>query len=98
MENKLIGIIPTGNGNARKGHELANILGWELRDITKAIQQLRREGHLICASSNGYFLPELGDIDEIKKYHRHLSGRVVETRRSLQTFTDFLIANGEEVG
>jgi len=94
-QSPLLGIIPTGRENAQKGHEFASLLGWELREVTKTIQQLRRAGYLICASRHGYFLPD--NDEDIEKFANFLSGRAVETQKTLQVFTDYLATNDEDV-
>lgn len=81
-------ILKTGHSNAIPGNRLAMILGIPLRAITRAIEQERRDGAPICASTDsrtpGYFLA--GSYSELEKYCTALQRRAEEihaTRRAI---------------
>lgn len=74
--------LKTGKNNAITGAELAERLSCGLGAVTRAIESERRTGSLICADSNGYYLPadreELADF--YKRYTNTLRRRFVTAR------------------
>lgn len=58
--------LSVGEERARTAKELAQLLGWDEREVTRAIHNERAAGALICSSSKGYFLPET--IHDIQKF------------------------------
>ena len=56
MKNKPLCItdfLSVGEQNAIKAKSLAKILGWNERDVTIAVNALRKNGEFICSCSNG---------------------------------------------
>jgi hypothetical protein len=76
-------ILGTGRGAALTGTDLSNLLGLKVRELTRIIEQERREGHPICASCTrpqGYYLPQ--DDTEVEGYCRSLAHRMMELQRT----------------
>lgn len=88
-------LLSVGSENARTGRELAEVLQCKPRMITKQIERERRNGHPICASSNGenagYYLPA-GTAD-LERYCRRLAGRTKEMAKTLRALSDILERN-----
>ena len=84
----IIDILATGQANARSARELADFLGVEVRTVTKAIEEERRNGAPICAITSGknagYYLAETPE--ELESYCKALykrGGELFKTRRAL---------------
>ena len=80
-------LLNTGRENTQSARELASILGCGIRDISKQIEQERRQGQPICAASGenpGYYLA--ADEKELQEYCEQLykrGGEIFKTRRAL---------------
>ena len=81
-------VLHTGADNPTTGKELAELFSCDIRNITERIEAERREGHPICANSNGgssgYYLA--ADKEELETYCNRLNRRAGElhkTRRYL---------------
>ena len=79
--------LEVGKENAKTGKELAAILGVNIRFVTEQIERERRDGHLICASTDypyGYFI---GKNDaEVEIYCNQLKNRAIQifiTRKAM---------------
>ena len=74
--------IPIGRENAISMADLANCLGVTERTVRKHIEAERRNGKVICSSTDegvsGYFLP--ADIDEVREFVK-LSEKRIRTAR-----------------
>lgn len=76
-----------GKEHAKTGRELAAHFGVNIRFITDQIERERRDGYLICASTDypyGYFLAKT--VDEAESYCNQLKNRAIQifiTRREL---------------
>ena len=77
-------LLHEGADHPQTACDLSRLLGMDPRDITRAIEQERKEGLLICATSRGYFLAR--DPQEARQYARRLSrriGSITKTRDAL---------------
>ena len=75
-------LLPTGEGNTITGKELAEVLGCDIRVVTKQIMTERLAGEPICASmdgNKGFYLASCPD--ELKRYLGTLGSRIRETAR-----------------
>lgn len=87
-------LLETGRENAKTGKTICSILGITQRDLTAAIEQERREGRPICASTGehkGYFLA--ADRGEMERYCRslfHRAGEIHKTRKACLKAMDML--------
>lgn len=84
--------LPIGAENAVSGSKLAEILGLELRDITKQIERERQRGAAICATvagnDRGYFVAR--DAGELALYLRSLSRRIRNIQRTMMALDSTL--------
>ena len=81
-------LLMTGADNPTTGRELAAMLNCDIRNVTEAVEQERRAGQPICATTSGnhkgYFLA--ADRDELQTYCTRLhkrAGELHKTRRFL---------------
>lgn len=78
----VVDFLPTGRENAISMADLANCLGVTERTVRKHIEAERRNGKVICSSTDegvsGYFLP--ADIDEVREFVK-LSEKRIRTAR-----------------
>lgn len=82
-------LLHTGKEQPTTAGELAALLGWKQRQVTKAIEQERRAGLLICATcssdgAKGYYIP--ANDEELQEYCNVLRHRAIEifkTRKAL---------------
>lgn len=65
--------LSVGEKNAITAQELARLLGWDIREVTRVIHNERARGTLICSSSKGYFLPE--NTRDIQKFAATMRSR-----------------------
>ena len=80
MNGGVVALLSVGEDNALSARELAGVMGWNVRDVTRAIQRARVAGAPICASSSGYYLG--GNADELRRYVRALDRRLREIRKT----------------
>jgi hypothetical protein len=85
--------LGVGRENAVSGSELADRLHvHDLRFVTRRIEQERRAGSPICATTSGeqrgYFLA--ASPDELRRYTRSLDRRLLEVQRTRQSLEDIL--------
>ena len=79
-------VLSEGAGNAQTARFLCDMLNIKKRDLTRAIERERREGHPICAATGahpGYFLAATKEemLDYCSRlYHR--AGEIFKTRRA----------------
>ena len=80
-------VLGKGVSNATPGRQLCSLLGITPRELTKAVENERRSGQPICASSDssnpGYYLAE--SREEMERYCRalwHRAGEIFKTRRA----------------
>ena len=88
MKPLLIDCIPTGKENAVKCSELAKIFECNEREITKAINSLRKNNVLICSDSEGFYKPR--DDEDIKSFVRQMNHRVTEIQKAVKPAEDYL--------
>ena len=58
MEKDVVTLLKRGREHAITSTELAETTGVDLRTVRGMIENARNNGQLICASSEGYYLPE----------------------------------------
>lgn len=79
-------VLSEGAGNAQTARFLCDMLNIKKRDLTRAIEKERREGHPICAATGahpGYFLA--ATQEEMLEYCGrlfHRAGEIFKTRRA----------------
>lgn len=92
MIHNILDHIPTGKDNAISADDLASVQGCSKREIRHNIENLRREGVLICSSckgiGGGYYLP-LDSTETAEYFGRQLS-RIGNIWRALQPFKKYL--------
>ena len=92
IKSPLLPILPTGRDNAITGRDLAAVLGWELRDITKEVMRLRRLGVPIAAyctgQSRGYALAD-STTDELETYCKRFRGRLSEISKTYSALENY---------
>ena len=92
IKSPLLSIIPTGRENAQTGREIAALMGWELRDVTKEICRLRRGGIPICAYTTekpkGYALAD-GSTNELENYCKRFKGRLSEITKTYSALENY---------
>ncbi len=80
--------LPTGERNAVTGKQLAKIFNCSEREITIAVNALRKDGTFICSGTNGFWLP-LDDKD-IEGFVRQMRGRIADMEKVLKPAEDYL--------
>lgn len=92
MLHDIAELIPTGAANAISSRDLANKCGCSEREIRHAVEDLRRNGVLICSSyrsnGGGYYRPR--DSEEIDDYFKRQLSRIGNIWRALQPFKRYL--------
>lgn len=89
-------ILSEGAGNALTGKEICGLLNITARELTAKIEQERRQGKPICASTGsrpGYYLA--ATREEMQRYCnslRHRAGEIHKTRRACIKTIDTLPA------
>lgn len=76
-------LIPRGAENAVPMVDLAKVSGLSERGVRKTIEQLRRNGSVICSNDNGYYLPD--NLLELRDYISRMSKRAETTFLCLQS-------------
>ena len=90
-------LLDIGKGNARTARDLAQQLNTNRRQISLLVEQERRAGRPICATSNGvnpgYYIPASREEMEIycKQLH-HRAGEIFKTRAACLKALDDLPA------
>lgn len=72
--------LSVGEKNAITAQELARLLGWDAREVTRVIHNERAAGALICSSSKGYFLPE--NAHDIQKFAATMRSRQAQIAKA----------------
>ena len=86
-------VLPHGKGHAIPGWELVKLLKLkDLRDLTQLVEQERRDGFPICASTDsaapGYYLA--AGPEELEDYLKSLNRRVKNINRTVVHLEDTL--------
>lgn len=92
-----------GEANALPMRELARLVGVSERQMRKIIEHERKNGALILASDNGYFLPD-PDCEryEILRHIHRADARMITNRKTIRAMKDRLkeleaLDNGQEI-
>lgn len=64
----ILNVIGVGEENAVHLSELVQLSGLSVRDTRRTIEQLRKDGAVICSNEHGYFKP--ADVSELSSYVR----------------------------
>lgn len=80
--------LSIGEGNAITAKDLAKYLGWKERDVTIAINALRKQGKFICSGATGYWLP--ADDTDIEQFLRQMRGRIKDMERAMKPAQEYL--------
>lgn len=91
---KICSALRTGENNAVSLAEMCNISGLDNRNTRLVIENLRRDGTVICSSEKGYFYPV--DISELRRYVRKEQTRSNSIRETLQAAEKLLNEWGGE--
>ncbi len=91
----LIDYLSHGEENAYTARDLARLLGWRERDVTRSINALRKRGTIICSSVNGFFLP--ADDADISHFVRNMKGRIKDVEMAMKPALDYLENGGGEI-
>ena len=81
-------LLGVGRDNAQTARDLAAVLGWSPREVTREIEIERREGVPILAEAAarpGYYLPS--NDQDWDRYIKSLAHRSREVRRTLAALT-----------
>ena len=98
MKNKPLCItdyLSVGEQNAIKAKSLAKILGWNERDVTVAVNALRKNGEFICSCSNGFYLP--ADDTDIENFVRTMQGRIQDMQMAMNPAIVYLENDGGDI-
>lgn len=93
-------ILYTGRENVQTGKSLCALLNLKMRELTQEIEQERRDGQPICASTGGnpgYFLA--ANKGEMQRYCKSLlrrAGEIHKTRKACIETIDSLPEGGAE--
>ena len=83
--NRILKVIPRGQGNAITTRELKTAFDLDNRAVKRAIAMLRDSGEPICAdlsSTGGYFIPET--VGEAQDYLRIKRKQLKSEQRALE--------------
>ena len=90
--------LSVGEQNAITAKDLARLLGWNERDVTITVNALRKQGELICSSTqSGFWLP--ADDEDIKGFVRQMRSRIVDMEKAMKPAIEYLkevYQNGKE--
>lgn len=70
-------MLPRGANNAVPMVDLARVSGLSERGVRKSIENMRRNGSVVCSNDKGYYLPE--NQLELRDYVRRMSKRAETT-------------------
>ena len=87
VSERILQTIGTGESGAVSAEQLTMITGLTARELRKAVETLRRAGHVIISSDNGYYFPET--VEELR---RHINK---ESRRARSIF--FTLSSAREL-
>ena len=77
-------LLRLGADNATPCRDLARVLNWEPRAVTRAIEAERRAGTPIAANGRGYFIPATDfELDEYLRRLHHREAEVRKTREAV---------------
>lgn len=91
----LTDFLSVGEENAITAKSLAKILGWNEREITIAVNALRKQGVFICSSGSGFYLP--ADDRDIERFVRGMRGRMRDMQRAITPAIDYLKNGGGDI-
>ena len=80
--------LSIGEENAITAKDLAKYLRWTERDVTIAINALRKQGEFICSGASGYWLPV--DDEDIAQFLRQMQGRIEDMERAMKPAQEYL--------
>ena len=86
--------LSVGEQNAITAKDLARLLGWNERDVTITINALRKQGELICSSTqSGFWLP--ADDRDIEQFVRGMQGRIKDMQKAMKPAIEYLNGGGD---
>ena len=86
--------LSVGEQNAITAKDLARLLGWNERDVTITINALRKQGELICSSTqSGFWLP--ADDRDVEQFVRQMQGRIKDMQRAMKPAIEYLNGGGD---
>ena len=81
---RVSGLLHVGSDSPVSCRELASLLGWEPRAVSRAIECERRSGTPILAGKNGYYLPaSASEVDDYLGRLAHREQEISRTRAAL---------------
>ena len=88
--------LSVGKQNAITAKDLARLLGWNERDVTITINALRKQGELICSSTqSGFWLP--ADDRDIEQFVRGMQGRIKDMQKAMKPAIEYLKYGGGDI-
>ena len=66
--------IPNGRADAISADDLSLLMGFDKRELRRAVEKARRDSILICGDERGYYKPE--SDAEIRAYVHRVRGRI----------------------
>ena len=91
----LIDFLSVGEENAVTAKELSKILNWSTREVTIAVNALRKKGEIICSSGNGFYLP--CDDADIRNFVRQMNSRITDMRKAMKSAKEYLKNGGGSI-
>ena len=66
--------IPYGRADAISAEDLSMLMGFDKRELRRAVEKARRDNILICGDERGYYRP--GSYAEISSYIHRVRSRI----------------------
>ena len=87
----VICLMPTGEKNAIRQSEIAELTGYNTREIRLIINSLRSEDYPICSGNYGYYMPEskediISTINRMSSQVDTLNQSIIHLRRSVDRY------------
>lgn len=89
---KLLDLIPEGKERAIPMPVLANYMHFDEITLKHFICRCRKEGNIICSSSNGYYFP--ADVHELEDFYIRMMSRKTTTEKVLKPVEKLLKEEG----
>lgn len=91
----LIDFLSVGEENAVTAKELSKILNWNTREVTIAVNALRKQGEIICSSGNGFYLPS--DDSDVRCFIRQMNSRIADMTKAMKPAEEYLKNGGGDI-
>lgn len=94
-QERIMQALRTGENNSVSLLDMCRVSGLDNRSTRQTIENLRRDGVVICSSDNGYFYP--ADISELQRYVRREKARSNSIELTLKSAEKLLEEWGSSV-